>query len=67
MEVFAVGSTVYIRKNIEASVIAVSIRRSSVQYEVVWWDGMSRKTDWVQAFEISKHDDSHNTKIGFLL
>lgn len=56
IEVFQIGSPVYIGEHIEAKVLAISIyEHNRVSYQVVWWDGNTRKTDWLESFEVQPH------------
>ena len=64
MEVFRVGSAVFIGKDIPAMITAVCIRDSGVTYETVWWDGRTRKQEWLQADEISD-EKVPSMQIGF--
>lgn len=67
IEVFQVGSPVIIGEHIEARVLAISIyEHNRVSYQVVWWDGNTRKTDWLESFEVQPHKgEITKLRIGF--
>ena len=54
IEVYEIGSQVTIDGDIPATVTAINIRgmEHRLQYEVTWWDERTRKTEWVDPFEI---------------
>jgi hypothetical protein len=55
IEVYRVGQDVKIgvgEKLITAKVLQIAIHANeSVQYQVVWWDGRTRKVEWLEAIE----------------
>jgi hypothetical protein len=56
LKVFQIGSPVYIGDHIEATILAISIyEHNRVSYQVAWWDGNTRKTDWLESFEVQPH------------
>lgn len=64
--VLAIGTPVHIADDIKATVTTISIHDDNyVTYEVVWWDGRTRNTAWVEEFEIAKLEHSQSTLIGF--
>jgi hypothetical protein len=60
VEVIAPGTTVGIgpKGEIEATIAAVSMRGNGVQYQVTWWNGNSRCSEWCEPHEI------HEAKYG---
>lgn len=69
IEVYLIGSEVKVASEenaIKAKIIAIGIRSNDrVSYEISWWDGRSRKTDWIEACEIVGVDNANKMKIGF--
>ena len=37
-----------------------------VTYEGAWWDGNSRKSEWLEQFEVTRREESSAMKIGFV-
>lgn len=66
LTVFECGSTVGIGPDakVEAIITAINIRFTNLQYEVEWWDGNTRKTEWLNA-ELLTVIDAKKTRIGF--
>lgn len=56
IEVLQIGQKVTIDGEIPATITAINIRPATggyrITYEVMWWDERSRKTEWVDPFEI---------------
>lgn len=56
-ECFAIGSHVHIgnpdEPPIPATVTAICVRGSNVQYECAWWDGTSRTASWMEEHEVA--------------
>lgn len=68
IEIIAPGSDVTIGKDVRALVLQVAIKRGSrVEYEVAWWDGRRRVTDWLLDTEVSADPSAvnHHT-VGFV-
>lgn len=66
--VFPPGRLVHLEKEIVARVEEILISgRGEVKYKVVWWDGNTRKAEWVPDHEITSALELHKTslKIGF--
>lgn len=64
---FKPGTTVEIGPKsdpITADVVALTLRESSVQYEVVWWHN-GRQTAWLSECEVRARNDTRTVKIGF--
>jgi hypothetical protein len=52
---------------IEAVVSQACVRMGrSVWYQVIWWDGSSRKAEWVEADEVSAAVRSRPLRLGFV-
>jgi hypothetical protein len=56
--VLEVGSKVILDGDIPATVTALNIRgiEHRLTYEVTWWDERTRKSEWVDPFEIESKD-----------
>lgn len=67
IEVFSPGFNVTIGENIPAIILQVAIKRGGrVEYEVAWWNGRSRVTDWLIASEVqADSQEMPITRIGF--
>lgn len=65
VEVFAIGSTVHIRKDIEATIVAITLMASGVRYQCVWWEGRTRKCEWVEGLEVASYPDTGRLRVGF--
>lgn len=66
MDVFAPGSKVKIEGADDAVITAVSISAGGfVRYEVVWWNGNSRSTAWLESFEVVAVRGTKNLPVGF--
>ena len=64
---FAVGSRVGLSGPLEGVVSQVCIRGGGyVQYLVVWWDGTSRHSAWVEPGELRPLSGSAVSRIGFV-
>lgn len=50
---------------IKARVSAIMIRGQTVSYELVWWEGTSRKCEWVNEFEVGGSEEPNPLMIGF--
>lgn len=65
-QIYPIGSTVYINDgSIKSTVVAFCIRLNRITYEVVYFDNLNRKVEWVDDFEISKAEKV-KAKIGYL-
>ena len=54
MDLYEIGSTVFINNGaIECIITAIILRQNRVAYEVVYYDGLTRKTEVVEEFEIT--------------
>jgi hypothetical protein len=47
-----------------ATIIGIALYCGRIQYQVVWWDNRTRKSEWLDDVEIST-DGKNKTKIGF--
>jgi hypothetical protein len=67
VEVFSVGSQVNIvHANQSGTVAAVCVYAGDrVQYQVAWWDGVTRRCEWLEAFEVEASEKAERMGIGF--
>lgn len=66
LEVFQIGSPVIIGDHIEATILAISIyEHNRVSYQVAWWDGNTRKSDWLEQHEVKSHKEQGTMRVGF--
>ena len=66
MTIIEIGARIKIAGGlIDAQVTAACIRSSRVTYECVWWDGNTRKCEWLDAVELSATEQTNIVKIGF--
>jgi hypothetical protein len=66
LQVFAPGSKVKIAAAEDAVVTIVSVRTGGfVCYEVAWWNGNSRCTAWLEAFEVTPAAGTERMSLGF--
>lgn len=65
-EVYHPGAEVLIGGSVPAVVTAVMIRAGHTSYEVAWWDGRTRKNEWLQSFELVPKSADQQVRIGFL-
>lgn len=64
LRIYPVDSEVVIGDDIQARITAVCLRGlagTSVTYECVWWDGRSRRSEWLTESEIKSQE---NTIVG---
>ena len=65
MELIAIGEPVLVG-DIKVEVAEILIRsRNSISYKVVWWDGRTRKSEWLESFEVSTGSNVERLQIGF--
>lgn len=65
IQVWQRGTKVTLHDDLVGTVLSVSIRGTSIQYEVAWWDGRTRKVEWFAEFELAATGDEEKTAIGF--
>lgn len=68
VSVLPIGTPVRIGKDVRAIVTEICIRGGdSVQYQCAWWDGLERKTEWLDQNEVSPDwdVDAKQVLIGF--
>lgn len=65
VSVIPCGQDVRIGDDIPAKVSAVSIRDKRILYEVTWWDGRTRKVEWLEEFEVKQTCATPRSAIGF--
>lgn len=65
MTLIEIGAKVeVVEQGVRGIVTAISIRPQGISYEVVWWDGKTRKCEFLEEMEVMQM--SRNTKtIGF--
>jgi hypothetical protein len=66
-EFFSIGSQVefgYEDSRMLGIITGVAIYSFQVQYQVVWWDGGTRRQEWLSYLEIESVEGS-KTKFGF--
>lgn len=56
IEILPLPCEVLLRGGIQAQILAACIRGSTVIYEAIWWDGRTRKKEWVEECEIESVD-----------
>lgn len=65
IEVFELGSHVLVDGEIPAVITGINLRPAEggirLSYEVTWWDERSRKSDWVEPYEIKPQGAKHKT------
>lgn len=67
IEVFRIGAPVKIGSGITGVITGVTIRqRLSVLYEVDWWDGRTRNSEYFAAFQVELDESPSPLKIGFV-
>lgn len=65
ISVFAVGQSVVIGGDLQATVTGINIRGiDHVQYECSWWDGRSHYCKWLDACEVTS-EEQPSRMIGF--
>jgi hypothetical protein len=66
IEVLEIGSSVVIDGEIPATVTGINIRgvEHRLQYEVTWWDERTRKSEWVEPYEV-KAKQVHRRSLKF--
>lgn len=48
-----------------AQVLAVAVYAHNIQYQVSWWDGRQRRTDWLEDFEVQSQHEGQKLPLGF--
>ena len=65
MLMYSIGSDVRVGGR-TVKIIGAAIREGGPKsYEVVWWDGASRKCEWIDPIEIEQGSAERQTRIGF--
>jgi hypothetical protein len=68
IELLAPGSSVVLfdSEALRGTIIAIAIYpKNRIQYQVAWWDGRSRLSEWLEECEVKKADTAAPIKIGF--
>lgn len=51
---------------IEATIVALRVQNGlTVDYQVIWWDGRTRKSEWLESFEVTTKENTDKLAIGF--
>jgi len=65
-EVMQVGQPVTISDNIPAIITGIAIdEKCRITYRCVWWDRRTRKSEWLEQFEVTRADETQGMTIGF--
>lgn len=69
--ILPIGCSVFIgpveKRALCGEISAINIRGNTITYEVVWWEGLNRKTDWFGEHEITYKPGLKKEQIGFTL
>lgn len=66
IEVIQPGSAVLIGEKVRAVVLQVVVRdKNLIEYQVSWWEGNSRRSEWLQEIEVERSDSTQSLQIGF--
>lgn len=67
LTVLAVRSVVLIgeRHDIEATIVAISIRDYGITYQVVWWNEGGFHSEWLEDFLVKPKEGARTQKVGF--
>ena len=65
IELIPAGTEVKVGDDIEAVVTAACIRDLDVTYECVWWDGRTRKSEWLPSWQIRVAQNTGALRVGF--
>lgn len=63
--VYTVGSKVVVGGG-EAIITAICLRDTEATYEVVYWRGADRKSEWVHSFEVSPTPSSGRVELRYV-
>ena len=68
LSVYGVGDEVSLGKDLTGTVVEILIRaQSHISYKVSWWDKNTRKSEWLEACEVTGVDgETERLSIGFL-
>ena len=66
IEVMQVGSLITLSDDIPARITGIAIdEKCRITYQCVWWDGRTRKSEWLEQFEVTRTDETQDIAIGF--
>jgi len=70
IDVIEIGSPVFLGPydTVVGEILAVRIsgpRGSAIEYQVVWWNGLTRTVKWVAAGEVRPQLREESTQVGF--
>ncbi len=55
IELIQVGSPVTVGEDIRATITGIAIdAKCRLTYQCVWWDGRTRKNEWLEQFEVER-------------
>jgi hypothetical protein len=64
---FLPGAAVVLADDIPAKVLSVQLRvAGALAYEVAWWDGNTRHSQWVEPQEVKAGKGASPTRLGFI-
>lgn len=64
MTLMPLGRAVTIGDDIDGVIVGINITENGVQYQVAWWNGRSRSTEWLFPSEVLTNEPP-TLKIGF--
>ena len=68
-QILPIGQIVYIgdryKRDIKGEITAIKIMKESTEYEVTWWSGGVRKTEWVLKDDLSVKGKLNKKSLGF--
>jgi hypothetical protein len=63
---FMPGAAVVLADDVPATVLSVQVRAAGTfAYEVAWWDGNTRHSEWVEPHEVKPGKGSAPARLGF--
>jgi len=67
---YQLGQIVYLgnrkERELEGEVVAIMIKPTHVEYEIMWWKEQERKTIWLNENEFSVKKGTKKGKLGFV-
>lgn len=69
IEVYSPGQQVLVgpidKQDIKGIILSVNIMPTRVTYNIAWWEGSSRKVEWLTEDEFSVKANTKKTSVGF--
>ena len=65
IEVYKIGTKIKVGDDIPATIVGVALYTSSIEYKIVYWDGKTRKIEWIDESEFDTISIETKEKIGF--